>query len=66
MTEEELLLSEEEYQKSGIHIGTQVKSKDMQEYIFKIRNDGLYILDIKKTNSKLIVAGKMLSRYQAL
>ncbi len=64
MTEEELLLSEEEYQKSGIHIGTQVKSKDMQEYIFKIRNDGLYILDIKKTNSKLIVAGKMLSRFK--
>ena len=64
MAEEELLLSEEEYQKSGIHIGTQVKSKDMQEYIFKIRNDGLYILDIKKTNSKLIVAGKMLARFK--
>jgi len=58
------LLSEEEYQKSGIHIGTQVKSKDMQEYIFKIRNDGLYILDIKKTNSKLITAGKMLARFK--
>ncbi len=64
MTEEELLLSEEEYQKSGIHIGTQVKSKDMQEYIFKIRNDGLYILDIKKTNSKLITAGRMLARFK--
>ena len=64
MTEEELLLSEEEYQKSGIHIGTQVKSKDTQEYIFKIRNDGLYILDIKKTNSKLITAGKMLARFK--
>ena len=64
MTEEELLLSEEEYQKSGVHIGTQVKSKDMQEYIFKIRNDGLYILDIKKTNRMLIVAGKMLARFK--
>ncbi|MCL4337951.1 MAG: 30S ribosomal protein S2 [Candidatus Thermoplasmatota archaeon] len=64
MTEEELLLSEEEYQKSGVHIGTQVKSKDMQEYIFKIRNDGLYILDIKKTNRMLIVVGKMLSRFK--
>ena len=64
MIEEELLLSEEEYQKSGVHIGTQVKSKDMQEYIFKIRNDGLYILDIKKTNRMLIVAGKMLSRFK--
>ncbi len=64
MTEEELLLSEEEYQKSGVHIGTQVKSRDMQEYIFRIRNDGLYILDIKKTNRMLIIAGKMLSRFK--
>lgn len=61
---EQLLISEEEYQKSGIHIGTQVKSRDMLEYIFKIRNDGLYILDIRKTNHKLLIAGKMLARYK--
>ena len=61
---EPLLIPDDEYQKSGIHIGTQVKSRDMQEYIYKIRNDGLYILDINKTNHKLIVAGKMLSRLE--
>lgn len=61
---EELLIPEDEYQKSGVHIGTQVKSKDMQRFIFKIRNDGLYILDIRKTNHALITAGKMLSRYE--
>lgn len=63
ITSEELLLSEEEYQKSGVHIGTQMKSSDMQDYIFKIRNDGLYILDVRKTNHMLIIAGKMLSRF---
>ncbi len=63
MMEEQLLIPEEEYQKSGIHIGTQVKSKDMNKYIFKIRNDGLYILDIKKTNHAIIEAGKMLARF---
>ena len=63
MMEEQLLIPEEEYQKSGVHIGTQVKSKDMDKYIFKIRNDGLYILDIKKTNHALIEAGKMLAGY---
>ena len=64
MMAEELLISEEEYQKSGVHIGTQVKSKDMERYIFKIRNDGLYILDVKQTNHKLIEAGKMLARFK--
>ncbi|MFG1460352.1 MAG: 30S ribosomal protein S2 [Thermoplasmataceae archaeon] len=61
---EPLLIPDDEYQKSGIHIGTQVKSRDMQEYIYKIRNDGLYILDINKTNHKLIVAGKMLAHLE--
>ena len=64
MEEEPMLLSEEDYQKSGVNIGTQVKSKDMQDYIFKIRNDGLYLLDIKKTNRAIIMAGKMLSRFK--
>ncbi|MCI2412111.1 MAG: 30S ribosomal protein S2 [Cuniculiplasma sp.] len=60
--EEELLISEEEYQKSGVHIGTQVKTQDMVKYIFKIRNDGLYLLDLKITDKMLKIAGKMLSR----
>ncbi|KJE48902.1 MULTISPECIES: 30S ribosomal protein S2 [Acidiplasma] len=64
MMEEQLLIPEEEYQKSGVHIGTQIKSKDMDKYIFKIRNDGLYILNIKKTNHAIIEAGKMLARYK--
>lgn len=62
--EEQLLISEEEYQKSGVHIGTQMKSKDMLNYIFKIRNDGLYILDVRKTNGALVTAGRMLARFE--
>ncbi|MCL4345901.1 MAG: 30S ribosomal protein S2 [Candidatus Thermoplasmatota archaeon] len=58
----ELLIAEEEYQKSGVHIGTQVKTHDMVKYIFKIRNDGLYLLDINATDSMLRTAGKMLAR----
>lgn len=64
MSQEELLIQEDEYQKSGVHIGTQAKTKDMEKYIFKIRNDGLYILDLKKTNDMLVIAGKMLSRFK--
>ncbi|MHB1439527.1 MAG: 30S ribosomal protein S2 [Cuniculiplasma sp.] len=60
--EENLLISEEEYQKSGVHIGTQVKTQDMVKYIFKIRNDGLYLLDLKITDKMLKIAGKMLAR----
>lgn len=48
---------------AGAHIGTKQKSKDMQRYIFKVRNDGLYVLNIQETKRKLTIAGKFLATY---
>jgi len=58
------LIPLEEYIKAGVHIGTKVKTKDMKKYIAKIRGDGLAIIDITKTDEKLRVATKLLSRYE--
>jgi len=57
----EELASDDMFLTSGVHIGTQQKSADMVPYIFKVRNDGLYVLDIKKTRYKISVAGKFLA-----
>ncbi len=59
----ELLVEEDVYLTSGVHIGTQQKSADMRKFIFKVRSDGLYVLDIKKTDERIRVAAKMLARY---
>ncbi|MGA1820964.1 MAG: 30S ribosomal protein S2 [Thermoplasmatota archaeon] len=59
----ELLIEEDVYLTSGVHIGTQQKSADMKDFIFKVRSDGLYVLDIKKTDERIRVAAKMLSKY---
>ncbi|MEL9999281.1 MAG: 30S ribosomal protein S2 [Thermoplasmata archaeon] len=59
----DLLVSEDEYLKAGVQIGTQVKSKEMEPFIFKVRSDGLNILDIGKTDERLRVAAKFLSRF---
>jgi len=64
-TTAELLVPEENYLTSGVHIGTQQKSADMKEFIFKVRNDGLYVLDVKKTDERIKIASKMLSRYDS-
>jgi small subunit ribosomal protein S2 len=61
---EGLLIPEEVYLTSGVHIGTQQKSADMKPFIFKVRSDGLYVLDIKKTDMRLRVAAKFLSYFQ--
>ena len=59
----ELLVSEDVYLTSGVHIGTQQKSADMKQFIFKIRIDGLYVLDIKQTNERIKRASKFLSQF---
>ena len=61
--ESRLLIPEDVYLTSGVHIGTQQKSADMKEFIFKVRTDGLYVLDVKKTDERIRVASKFLSRF---
>jgi small subunit ribosomal protein S2 len=58
----ELLIPEDVYLTSGVHIGTQQKSADMKEFIFKVRTDGLYVLDVKKTDERIRIAAKFLAR----
>ena len=63
-TNTDLLVPEENYLTSGVHIGTQQKSADMKGFIFKVRNDGLYVLDVKKTDERIKVAAKFLAQYE--
>jgi len=59
-----LLIPEDVYLTSGVHIGTQQKSADMKEFIFKVRSDGLYVLDVKKTDERIRVAAKFIARVE--
>ncbi len=61
---EGLLVPEDLYHTSGVHIGTQQKSASMKRFIYKVRSDGLYVLDIKKTDSRIRQAAKFLSRFE--
>jgi small subunit ribosomal protein S2 len=58
-----LLVSEDVYLTSGVHIGTQQKSADMKQFIFKVRSDGLYVLDVKQTDLRIRAVARFLSRY---
>ena len=61
---ENLLLSLEELLAAGLHIGTRVKTVDMEKYIFRVRPDGLFILNIGDTNEKIRVAAKFMGRFE--
>jgi small subunit ribosomal protein S2 len=47
---------------TGIRVGTPVKTKFMTPFIVRANPEGLYILDISKTLSRIDVAAKFISR----
>lgn len=57
------LVSIDEYLAAGVHIGTQQKTQDMMRFVYRVRTDGLYVLDIQSTDERIRVAAKLLSHY---
>ena len=55
---ENLLQPLEELLAAGLHIGTRVKTGDMEKHIFRVRPDGLFILNIGKTDERIRLAAK--------
>jgi len=62
---EELLLPQDTLLSAGIHIGTRMKTKDMASFIYRVRPDGLFVLDVKKTDERIRAAAKCLARFES-
>jgi small subunit ribosomal protein S2 len=66
MSEEaSLLLPYESYEENAVNIGTQQKSADMARFIEKVREDGLYLLDVNMTDSRIRTTAAFLNKYDA-
>ncbi|MCG3260887.1 MAG: 30S ribosomal protein S2, partial [Candidatus Heimdallarchaeota archaeon] len=52
-TEEILLIPRDTYLVSGIHIGTSVCTKFMEPFKYRVRNDGIYVLDVNTTDERI-------------
>lgn len=63
-TTEELLLPQDTLLSAGIHIGTRMKTRDMEPFIYRVRPDGLFVLDVQKTDERIRVAAKFLARFE--
>lgn len=57
-----LLLPREEYLASGVHIGMKQRTAQMKEFIYKIRPDGLAVLNLSKIDQSIKTAAKFLAR----
>ena len=43
---------------------TRIKTLDMEPFIYRVRPDGLFVLDVKKTDDRIRVVAKFLARFE--
>lgn len=61
--EEELLVPLEDYLKAGVHIGTTTCTSSMKNFVYRKRSDGLNIINIPMTDTRIRIVSKTLARY---
>jgi len=57
------LIDRETYETNAVHIGTQQKSADMAQFIQEVRSDGLYLIDIEITDSRIRSIAQFITKY---
>lgn len=62
-TDGAFLVSQDQYLKSGIHIGTKFRTKYMDAFIYKTRPDGLSVLNLQKIDERIKLAANLLGQY---
>ncbi|MHB1829891.1 MAG: 30S ribosomal protein S2 [Candidatus Micrarchaeaceae archaeon] len=60
----ELLIDQTTYLEAGTHIGTKIKTPGMKMFIYKIREDGLYLLELSLIDKKIREAARLLAQYE--
>ena len=58
---EELLIPKQDYLSAGIHIGMKSRTKDMKKFVYKVREDGLAVLDLKNLDERIRISTKFLA-----
>lgn len=63
---QKMLMSDSDYKASGMYIGMKQRTAQMKEYIYRIRPDGLSLLNIGKIDQRIRTAAKMLARSKSI
>ena len=56
----------EQYLSAGMHIGMKQQTKDMKRFIYKIRDDGLAVLDLQTIDNRIKMAANFLKDYNKI
>ncbi|MFH0929345.1 MAG: 30S ribosomal protein S2 [Candidatus Aenigmatarchaeota archaeon] len=56
----------EQYLSAGMHIGMKQQTKDMERFVYKLRDDGLAVLDLKTIEKRIKLAAQFLARFERI
>src|SRR3989344_1715906 len=56
----------ENYLQAVMHIGMKQQTKNMKRFIYKVRDDGLAVLDLQTIDQRIKTAAKFLSRFNRI
>jgi small subunit ribosomal protein S2 len=59
-----MLVDKTEYLTAGVHIGMKSCTPSMSQFIYKIRDDGLAVFNLKKVDERIKVAADFLAGYR--
>ncbi|MGC9071906.1 MAG: 30S ribosomal protein S2 [Acidilobus sp.] len=58
-----LLIPSDLYKKAGAVYGTQICTKYMKQFIYRVLPDGFYLLDVRKIDERIRIAARFLSSF---
>jgi small subunit ribosomal protein S2 len=58
-----MLVDRAEYLSAGVHIGMKSCTKSMKKFVYKIRDDGLAVLNLQMVDERIKTAAAFLSRF---
>ena len=56
----------EQYLSAGMHIGMKQQTKDMKKFIYKVRDDGLAVLDLQTIEKRIKLAATFLAKFKRI
>lgn len=62
----EFLVPSQTYLASGIHIGMKQKSQHMRRFVYKIRPDGLAVMNLQTIDERIRIAAALLGRAKSI
>jgi len=61
-----MLAERTEYLSAGVHIGMKSCTKYLKNFVYKIRDDGLAVFNLRKVDARLVVAANFISSFDSV